>query len=71
MLIMEEVAEAERHVAEGEEHLSRQRAVIDRLGFDGHDTAKAEALFRQFQQIQAMHIAHRDRLRRELDTVQR
>jgi len=36
-----------------------QRAVIDRLGSDGHDTAKAEALFRQFQQIQAMHIAHR------------
>jgi hypothetical protein len=65
---LELLIEADRHVAEGEQQLGRQCALIDRLAIHGHDTAKAEALLSQFQQIQAMHIAHRDRLRRDLDT---
>jgi len=69
---MEEVAEAERHVAEGEEHLSRQRAVyLNRFGSDGHDNCQGGSLIPSIPANKAMHIAHRDRLRRELDTVQR
>jgi hypothetical protein len=34
----------------------------------GHDTAEASALLREFQGIQATHVADRDRLRVELMT---
>jgi hypothetical protein len=57
----------ERHVAQGERHLSSQRAIIERLGIAGLDTTDAESLLRQFQGTLAMHIAHRERLHRELD----
>ena len=57
---------AERHVAEGEQHLARQRRLIAELERDGHDTALALELLREFERTQASHIQERDRLRAEL-----
>jgi len=58
--------QAERHVAAGQQHISRQRELIAQLERDDHDTSAAKSLLAQFEELQMMHIAHRDRLGREL-----
>jgi hypothetical protein len=59
------LAQVEEHVALGDRHLSRQREIIARLARGGHDTAAAVALLKQFEEIQELHCAHRDRLIKE------
>lgn len=65
-LIQDHLAMAERHVAEGEEHLDRQTALIAELERDGHDSRTARDLLGTLKESLALHIADRDRLRREL-----
>jgi hypothetical protein len=60
------LAEAERHVTEGGEHIATQRRIIAELERDSHDTTNARQSLKQFEELQAIHIANRDRLRREL-----
>jgi hypothetical protein len=64
--IEEHLALAERHVSEGERHVSRQRELIAQLERDGHDATQAHDLLLQFEELQEMHLADRDRLRDEL-----
>jgi hypothetical protein len=65
-LLEEHLAMAERHAAEGEVHLLRQRQLVSELRRDGHDTTQSEMLLASFEALQAMHLEHRDRLRLEL-----
>ena len=65
-LLERSLAQAERHVIQGERHVARQRDLVARLERDGHDTSQAIQLLRQFQELQALHIADRDRLRKLL-----
>jgi hypothetical protein len=65
-VLLEHLAMAERHVAEGERHIKRQHEIIAELGGDGHDTQMARELLKQFEETQTSHIAHRDRLAKEL-----
>lgn len=51
-----------RHVREGEAVLTRQRAVIDRLDFHRHDSTEARALLMTFEETQAEHCSHLERL---------
>ena len=67
-VILNHLAQAERHVAEGEQHIIRQREIIEMLARQGHDTKAADELLGQFEQTLAAHIADRDRLRAELAT---
>jgi hypothetical protein len=55
-----------KHVAQGERHVTNQRAVVRELEEDGHDTSQASALLAQFEGLQSMHIAHMERLGSEL-----
>ena len=64
--LYEHLAIAEEHVAAGERNLARQRRIVAELERDGHNTAQALALLMYFEEVQAMHIAERDRLLREL-----
>jgi hypothetical protein len=61
--ILKFLATAEAHVADGEVIVSKQRLIVERQARDGQDTNIAEALLRQFERAQALHIADRDRLR--------
>jgi hypothetical protein len=63
---LQHLAEAEDHVAVGMQHIARQRELIAQLERDGHDVTQARALLEQFEQLQEMHVADRDRLRRSL-----
>jgi len=65
-LWQEHLAQAERHVAQGQQHVTRQRRVIAELECDGHDAKAARQLLKQFEEMLALHIADRDRLREEL-----
>ena len=61
------LCEAEAHVAEVMRHVENQRIIIANLERGGHDTLQAESLFRTFEDMLALHVVHRDRLRKELD----
>jgi hypothetical protein len=65
-LLVELLAMTDRHVAEGEHLIARQRALIDELERDGHDTKSAIELLGVLERTQAMHVAHRDRIRADL-----
>lgn len=65
-VILEHLEQARRHVAEGERHLARQRELIADLEGSAHDVAAARQLLSQFEEMQTLHIADRDRLEKEL-----
>ena len=65
-MIREHLAQAERHVSEGERNATRQRELIARLERDGCDTGEARRQLRQLEARLALHIEDRDRLRKEL-----
>ena len=58
--------QAKRHVTAGENGLARQRAVVDELERDGHDSALARKLLVTFENLQAMHVEEAERLTAQL-----
>lgn len=65
-MILNHLAMAERHVKEGEQHVAKQRALVGDLERDGRDTAVAIKLLKEFEELQGLHVADRDRLLAEL-----
>lgn len=66
------LAQTERHVAEGEQRIVRQREILRELERDAHADAAARAreLLAKFEETLALHIADRDRLRRQFEMLQ-
>jgi len=62
----EDLVIAERHVAEGEQHVARQEEIISKLQLLGADTTVAEQLLSEFQATLKMHRRDRDRISAEL-----
>jgi hypothetical protein len=62
-LLREHLELAERHVADGQLHLQRQRAVIRRLEHSGYDSREAHWLLGTIEGLLRMHVRERDRLR--------
>jgi hypothetical protein len=65
-IILDQLALALRHVAVGERHIAQQHEIIASLERKGLDTSEAKAVLLQFKELQAMHVADRDRLKKEL-----
>jgi hypothetical protein len=59
----------QRNIATGDKNIARQRDLIAQLERDGHDTASAKTFLHEFEQLQAMHIAEREQLLRELSEL--
>jgi hypothetical protein len=57
---------AESHVEAGDQLVSRQRQLVSELRKHGLDTTIAVELLKSFEKAQAMHVADRDRLRKEM-----
>jgi hypothetical protein len=68
-MLKRHLAQTEEHIATGDKNIARQRDVIAQLERDGHDTASARSFLREFEQLQALHIAERERLLRELSEL--
>lgn len=64
----ERLAMADRHVADGERVVARQRGLLFGLRPGGRGEAIGRALLGQFEELLARHKAHRDELRRELQS---
>src|SRR4029078_2107860 len=67
--IIEHLALAQERVAIGAENIARQYGIVGRLATDGHDTTSALAILSNMQELQAMHVAHRDRLLTALERL--
>ena len=65
-IIAEDLRKAEEHVRNGAEHLRNQRRIVTDLAADGHDTKIARELLQTFESLEDMHLADRERLKREL-----
>jgi hypothetical protein len=63
------LAHAETAIAEGKEHIAKQRAVIARLQADGHDISQATALLETFLTTQRAHEEHRATIMKELEDI--
>ena len=63
---------SERHVVEGEQRIVRQREVLRELERDAHPDAAARGreLLAKFEETLALHIADRDRLRKQFEMLQ-
>lgn len=66
-MMQRHLEEAMRHIALGEKHIASQEQVVEDLVRLGSDAAEAKKLLENFYASQAQHIAHRDRIIRELD----
>jgi len=65
-MVRQHLEQAERHVSEGERHIARQREIVAEPKGAGRIYQAAIDLLAQFENMQASHIADRDRLRKEL-----
>jgi hypothetical protein len=65
-MLEDHLAATERQLAEAERHVAYQRELVAQMERDGYDTAQATRLLEQFEEVLAMHIADRDRVRKEL-----
>ncbi|MBB3021536.1 hypothetical protein FHR70_004637 [Microvirga lupini] len=61
------LAKAERDIAEGEERITRQMLLIERMNQEGHDTAEAERLLLTLREVLAEWQAHREEILRVLE----
>ena len=59
---------AAKHVADGNEQICQQQAVIADLRRAGFDTSLAESFLQELRAALRVHVASRDRIERELDT---
>jgi hypothetical protein len=59
-----------RRVAKGEKYIAQQHEIIASLESNGLDTAPAKTALLRFEELQGLHIAHRDWLQEELANSQ-
>jgi hypothetical protein len=65
-ILLRHLAQAERHMVEGQTQVERVREVLARLKRDGHDTRRARELLRSFEETQAQIVTKRDWLGKEM-----
>jgi ribosomal 50S subunit-associated protein YjgA (DUF615 family) len=63
------LAEAVAHAALGESTIARQRRLVAKLESDGRDSDAARDLLAKLEKAQVMHLADRDRIRKELVAI--
>jgi hypothetical protein len=56
-MLEEYLRQARAHVERGKEHVIRQRALVEELERDGHDTTMARLLLRTFEETEGMLLA--------------
>jgi hypothetical protein len=68
-MLEQHLAQAERHVADGENRIARQQQIITELASGGYDLETAQDLLAHFEYAQESHVADRDRLRAQLAAI--
>ena len=65
-VLRDHLEKAKRHVATGEGLLARQRALVEEMQRNGHDTGRAKALLSELERAQTVNLAEVARLTTEL-----
>lgn len=65
-MIERHLVQAEGHVRQGARHVAQQYQRIAELERRGYDAIEAQVLLAEFEKALAMHIVHRDRLKKAL-----
>jgi hypothetical protein len=65
-VILEHLAQAERHIAESDRRIAQQKVLVERLEGNGADAVTAKLLLAEFQYSLALHRADWERLQRKL-----
>lgn len=65
-MILSQLVLVEEHIGQGEQGIRHQREIIDDLGRHGQDVAEAQAVLRNYERAQALHMQERHRFLREL-----
>jgi hypothetical protein len=68
-MIVQHLARADRHAAEGETIVARQKELIAEIERQGRDAANARALLVLFKDLQKMHLVDANRLWQEAQKV--
>jgi hypothetical protein len=63
--LQEHLAQAQRHVEEGERCVARQLAIVAELERDGHDTRQAVQLLCKLEAWLGLHTRRRNSLRKK------
>ncbi|TIV60319.1 MAG: hypothetical protein E5V80_10005 [Mesorhizobium sp.] len=58
----------EEHVLLGQRHIARQREIVADCHRNGFRADLAEELLSLYEQMQLLHVAHRDRIRNSYET---
>jgi hypothetical protein len=61
-ILLQHLQQAERHIAEGQRHIARQREIVSTLEARGLDSQHAMSSLALFEEMQALHVASRDRV---------
>lgn len=61
------LAMLEQHVLLGERHITRQREIVADFHQKGFRSDLAEELLTLFEEMQLLHVAHRDRIHKRLE----
>jgi hypothetical protein len=69
-MLEDHLAATEQQLAEVERHVGYQCELVAQLEREGHDAAQATQLLKEFEELLAMHIAERNRLRRQLGLME-
>jgi hypothetical protein len=65
-MLAERLVQAECDIVLGESHLAHQRGLVAERWRQGLNVSEAIERLKQFEELQAMHVAERDRLRAKL-----
>ena len=63
------LAQAERDIAQGEQRITRQMLLIDRMRRGGHDVSEAEKLLQMLRDTMAVWQTHREDILMELARI--
>jgi hypothetical protein len=61
-MLLDHLAQSERHLIEGIGRIERQKQVVVDLACRGYDSTEPRASLTQFRELQKMHEAHRSLL---------
>jgi hypothetical protein len=68
-MLLDHLAMAERHIAEGKLRIERQQHLIVELERDSHDVKEASTIVGRMEQTQALHLEDRDRILEALENL--
>jgi len=65
-LLLQQLEQSGKRIEAGVQKVTKQRETIAGLAADGHDTVEAKRVLADFEQAQAMSLAHYERIEIEL-----